>query len=125
MSRIVLFAIICLFACQSPNTQSSVAQKTASVDPGEDSCNSPDAPVNCCFAHMPASVDEIIEIAAKDEPGDRMIISGRLLHTDGKTPYPGVLLYAYHTDAKGIYSKNGQEKGSQKWHGHLHGWGRS
>jgi protocatechuate 3,4-dioxygenase beta subunit len=36
-----------------------------------------------------------------------------------------VILYAYHTDSKGYYSKSGRETGVQKWHGRLHGWCRS
>jgi protocatechuate 3,4-dioxygenase beta subunit len=51
-----------------------------------------------------------------------MIISGIIYKSDGITPYPGVALYAYHTDEKGKYSKSGKETGVQKWHGRHHGW---
>jgi protocatechuate 3,4-dioxygenase, beta subunit len=36
-----------------------------------------------------------------------------------------VIMYAYHTDNKGIYSKSGKEQGVQNWHGRLHGWCRT
>jgi len=67
----------------------------------------------------------MMTIAEKNEPGDKLIITGTLFHSDGVTPYPDVILYAYHTDNTGHYTKKGNEKGFQKWHGHLHGWCKS
>lgn len=90
-----------------------------------DSCNNPDADISCCFINMPSSLTSIMAITQRDEPGDKLIISGTIFKSDGKTPYPNVILYAYHTDSKGYYSKNGTETGVQKWHGRLHGWCRT
>lgn len=85
-------------------------------------CDNPDADIHCCFVNMPASLTSTMTIAPMDEPGDRLVITGTIYKADGKTPYPNVILYAYHTDSKGYYSKKGTESGIQKWHGHLHGW---
>jgi protocatechuate 3,4-dioxygenase beta subunit len=63
-----------------------------------------------------------MSIAKQDEPGERLVISGTIFKADGRTPYPNVILYAYHTDNKGYYSKTGKETGILKWHGRLHGW---
>ena len=63
-----------------------------------------------------------MQIAAPTDKGERLIIKGTIFKKDGITPYPNIILYAYHTDDKGYYSKKGNEKGFQKWHGHLHGW---
>jgi protocatechuate 3,4-dioxygenase beta subunit len=41
---------------------------------------------------------------------------------ENNAPYPGIIIYAYHTDNKGYYSKRGNETGVQKWHGHLYGY---
>lgn len=41
-------------------------------------------------------------IAGEDEPGERLIVTGRTL--EGDKPVPGVSLYVFHTDAKGRYS---------------------
>ena len=60
-------------------------------------------------------------IAAKNEPGQPMRISGRVLKPDG-TPAQSVILYVYHTNAKGIYEKRGDETGNGKRHGYLRGW---
>lgn len=56
----------------------------------------------------------------KNEPGEPMIIEGVIYKKDGKTPAPGVILYVYHTDAKGYYSNLPGEKGNR--HGHLRAW---
>ncbi|MCB0527055.1 MAG: heme-binding domain-containing protein [Saprospiraceae bacterium] len=93
--------------------------------PEPDPCGESDEDPDCCFAGMPDSVGSDMYIASKDEPGDRLRINGRVFKADGKTPYPGVLIYAYHTDAAGIYPKKGNETGIRKWHGYLHGWCRT
>ena len=43
-----------------------------------------------------------IVIAGKEEPGERLIVTGRTL--DGKMPVAGVSLYLFHTDTKGRYA---------------------
>ena len=46
---------------------------------------------------------------------------GVIYLSDGKTPAPEVILYVYHTDARGNYSPApGQAHGLR--HGHLRGW---
>ena len=43
------------------------------------------------------------------EPGEPLVVSGRIFAADGKTPVEGVTLHVYHTDARGLYSeKDGQ-----------------
>ena len=71
---------------------------------------------------MPATLTSIMRITNQSEAGAKLIISGTIFKADGKTPYPDVILYAFHTDSKGYYSKNGTETGVQKIHGRLHGW---
>ncbi|MBI4752246.1 MAG: hypothetical protein HY774_27475 [Acidobacteria bacterium] len=46
-------------------------------------------------------------IAGKDEPGERLRVSGRVLRPDGKTPVPGILVDVHHTDAQGLYNPKG------------------
>jgi protocatechuate 3,4-dioxygenase beta subunit len=57
-----------------------------------------------------------------NEPGPKMVISGIIYKVDGKTPAPGVVLYVYHTDQNGHYSKKGNEKGWGQRHGYIRGW---
>src|SRR5215211_5595781 len=56
------------------------------------------------------------------EPGPKLVISGVVYQSDGKTPAPNVVLYVYHTDQAGNYSKKGGEKGWALRHGYIRGW---
>ena len=44
-----------------------------------------------------------VRIAPPTEPGDRLVITGTMFRADGRTPAAGVVLFAYHTNAKGVY----------------------
>lgn len=54
--------------------------------------------------------------------GEALTLSGTVYLPDGKTPASGVVIYAYHTDATGIYPKRGDEEGWARRHGYLRGW---
>lgn len=57
------------------------------------------------------------------EPGPKLVVSGVVYKADGLTPAPNVVLYVYHTDQKGLYSKG--DKGWGKRHGYIRGWVRT
>ena len=79
----------------------------------------------CGAAEAPDPLDATLTIAADDEPGERMILSGTVYQADGATPAPDVLLYFYHTNARGIYPRRGDETGNGRRHGYLRGWLRT
>lgn len=60
-------------------------------------------PCSSCIA--PREIPSQITIAGKDEPGERLIVSGTIYQADGKTPAEGIVLFVYHTDATGYYNK--------------------
>ncbi|MBP6391725.1 MAG: hypothetical protein KA175_12055 [Flavobacteriales bacterium] len=88
-------------------------------------CDGPDQEVQCFFTNLPADLGPVMTIAAPDEPGDRMIIRGRVLRADTKTPYAGAVLYAYNTDITGHYATSDTNDHILRWHGRLHGWCRT
>jgi protocatechuate 3,4-dioxygenase, beta subunit len=45
-----------------------------------------------------------VTIASKEEPGERLIVSGVVFGADGKTPLANASVYVYHTDATGRYT---------------------
>jgi protocatechuate 3,4-dioxygenase, beta subunit len=62
-------------------------------------------------------------IVSQDEPGEPLLVTGRIFAPDGKTPVEGLTLYVYHTDARGLYSEedgNGREPNPR-----LKGWMRT
>jgi protocatechuate 3,4-dioxygenase beta subunit len=62
-----------------------------------------------------------IVIAGANEPGQRLIITGRVFGIDGK-PRGGVVIEAHHTDASGIYLAEGARGPNPKVAARL--WGR-
>jgi protocatechuate 3,4-dioxygenase beta subunit len=76
------------------------------------------------FEGMPKTLGFQTAIAEESEPGERLEMRGVVYERDGKTPAPDVVVYVYHTDAKGYYSRApGQSHGLR--HGHLRGWVKS
>jgi protocatechuate 3,4-dioxygenase, beta subunit len=73
------------------------------------------------FDGMPTQLNSSTSIAPANEPGEKMIITGTIYKRDGKTPATDVILYMYHTDAKGEYSPAPNQKQAVR-HGHLRGW---
>jgi protocatechuate 3,4-dioxygenase beta subunit len=122
-TSIYVVLVLASFSCGQSNIKQNSSQPIASTQ--KDSCDDPDANISCCFLNMQTPLTSTIIMAKPEEAGERLILSGTIFKSDGKTPYPYVLLYAYHTDSKGYYSKNGRETGVQKWHGRLHGWCKS
>jgi protocatechuate 3,4-dioxygenase beta subunit len=58
-------------------------------------------------ANAPANLSSLAVIAGPDEPGERLVISGRVFAPDGETPLAGIIVYGYHTDATGHYTRTG------------------
>jgi len=122
MSSFILFFIItfCFFSCGNSSSEKKSADEKLSA--GNDTCDNPDAPLSCLFVNVPRNIENRMEIADDNEEGKRIVITGQILKEDGLTPYGELLIYAYHTDNKGYYSKKGNETGVQKKHGYLFGY---
>ena len=58
-------------------------------------------------------------IAPKDEPGERLVVSGRVFAADGRTPVGDVSLYVYQTDKEGIYSRPVNDSRTPRLRGYL------
>jgi protocatechuate 3,4-dioxygenase, beta subunit len=67
------------------------------------------------FDDQPAKLSSQARIAPSTEPGVPLVIEGVVSTTRG-APAAGIVIYAYHTDATGIYPPAGNR------HGRLRGW---
>lgn len=77
------------------------------------------------FDGMPAKLTATTTIAGPEEPGERMRIVGTVFAIDGH-PAPGIIVYAYHTNARGIYPANERLRGHPgARHGLLRGWAQT
>ena len=45
-------------------------------------------------------------IVKAGEPGERLMVTGQVFGLNGRTPVPGITVYAYNTDAQGYYGEN-------------------
>ncbi len=127
MKKMMMAAVCALLIYFSSCDQTTSKTATAQLQASElkDSCDNPDANISCYFMNTPSGLTNVMMIGGQNEAGEKLVITGTIFKADGITPYPGVILYAYHTDNTGHYSKKGDETGVQKWHGHLHGWCKS
>ena len=77
------------------------------------------------FEGLPSAIPERARIAPESEPGEPLHIEGLVTHLDG-TPAPGTIVYAYHTDARGIYPTDERYRGREAYrHGRLRSWARA
>jgi protocatechuate 3,4-dioxygenase beta subunit len=70
------------------------------------------------FEAMPARIESRARIAPKSAPGAPMVVVGRVLDAK-QQPRPGIVVYAYQTDSRGIYPK------AATVHGALRAWAKS
>jgi protocatechuate 3,4-dioxygenase beta subunit len=74
------------------------------------------------YEGRPASPASTARIAPAGEPGAPMTLTGRVLDHEGR-PRAGVVVYAYHTNAEGLYPPPATSVGAAgNRHGRLRGW---
>ena len=77
------------------------------------------------FEGLPADPPAIARIAPDGEPGEALRIEGTVFDRQGRT-VAGVIVYAYHTDHRGIYPRGDRPKGEAAYrHGRLRGWAKT
>ncbi len=74
------------------------------------------------FVGMPAAPPAQARIAPAREPGEPLRIRGTVLTANGKQPAAGVIVYAYQTDAGGLYPPDPAAQQAGVRHGRLRGW---
>ena len=74
------------------------------------------------FQGLPETLEWSARIAPVEDPGEPMRIEGTVRDGEGRA-VPGVIVYAYHTDAMGLYPANPAYRGlAAGKHGRLRGW---
>lgn len=116
MRPLTIVLVIAALACQPSSGPARAAAGDDTPLPDCEWCGADEAP---------AELGPTLRIAGPEEPGERLVITGTVYEPDGETPAEGVLLYAYHTNAEGVYPKRGDETGNGRRHGYLRGWLRT
>lgn len=70
----------------------------------------------------PATLDAEARIGPASEPGVGLTVSGTVYAHDGRTPVADVVIYAYQTNADGLYANGSSESVWSRRHGRLRGW---
>lgn len=73
----------------------------------------------------PADLPATRQLAGPDEPGERMILTGRVLAAERGAPASSVVVYAHHTNSRGLYADGSSETEWSRRHGRLRGWVRT
>ncbi|HSR70079.1 MAG TPA: hypothetical protein VLU25_19275 [Acidobacteriota bacterium] len=60
-----------------------------------------------------------IVIPPEGEPGQPLIVEGRVFAEDGETPLQGVKVHVYHTDHEGYYSPGGRNESQHRLKGDM------
>lgn len=74
------------------------------------------------FERPSAELKSRYAIASPSEPGERLTVEGVVQQSDGSLPAKEVIVYAYHTDASGLYSRGAPTTEWSRRHGMLRGW---
>jgi protocatechuate 3,4-dioxygenase beta subunit len=120
ISRAVTFALIFISCSNQPaNTTNKniTANDSTIVGGGCDGCEA--------IYESPIAFEKLNWIDTLPdyfEPGPKLLVSGTIYKLDGKMPASNVVLYVYHTDQTGQYTKKGNEIGLGKRHGYIRGW---
>ncbi len=95
---------------KNPNQQQ---QENNGPLPSCEWCGADEAPTNISWQDT---------IAGEEVEGERLVLEGTVFLSDSKTPAENIIVYAYHTNDKGLYEKKGNETGNGRRHGYLRGW---
>jgi hypothetical protein len=77
------------------------------------------------FVGLPEMIPSDARIAPSDEEGEALVIEGIVVDTTGRAQ-PGIIIYAYHTNAGGIYPRDETLRGTAAYrHGRLRGWAKT
>ncbi|MCC5929169.1 MAG: intradiol ring-cleavage dioxygenase [Cyclobacteriaceae bacterium] len=100
---------------QQRNELSGPIQNIKRVGGGCDGCGE-------MYVGMPENISAVDTSSGWYDNGQKLLITGRVFKTDGRTPAPNVIIYYYQTDATGYYPvKKGLDE-KVKNHGSVRGW---
>jgi protocatechuate 3,4-dioxygenase beta subunit len=112
-------SLLCLslFACGQSSSQQQIERSQQTVGGRCEGCEA------IYESKIPfEALNEVDTLSTFNEQGPKLVISGTVYKSDGKTPAPDVVLYVYHTDQSGKYRVIGNETGWGRRHGSIRGW---
>lgn len=121
----MLAALVALNACNGQPEPRSATQEQAQRQPGSVQVGGPFENGDFLYIGMPDSIGSTDTSPGWNQRGQKLLITGRILERDGRTPAPSVVLYYYHTDVNGLYSSTPDLDRRVVRHGYIRGWVKS
>lgn len=118
----LILLLISIYSCQGQVTQHSKVSPTKNENP---IIGGPFQNNHLFYIGMPNQINAIDTSAGWNQLGQKLLITGTIFQRDGKTPAPNVILYYYHTDINGLYSKKAGIDQKASKHGYIRGWVKS
>lgn len=112
--RLALLLVLATSACAQPPEAEPAGRPSDTSAP--EAVRPAPYPCDGCeiVGEAPGGLTSSATLAEDDEPGDRLVLSGRVLDAGG-TPASGVVLYFHQTDASGIYRQEDGGHAIQGW----------
>lgn len=119
--RLVLLPLLWSFGCSQSVV--SLAKNVANEEPQVAQSDMPAC--GCCLTRdAPANLSHKAALFPERTNVERILIGGVIFESDGRTPAKNAVMYFYHTDETGRYTKRGDEPRNSFawWHGKQRGW---
>lgn len=114
-----LFLIpLSLLSCLSKGQEKALTPPVDSHTPIGGGCDG----CEIMYIGMPARIHAADTSLGWPEARTKLVVRGTVYQSDGHTPAPEVIIYYWHTDERGYYSKNAGLPGGGDRHGARRGW---
>lgn len=114
----LIFLFFFFISCESKSQEknnSSVTLSKSSVGGGCDGCE-------IMYVGMPLRLNSTDTSVGWPNARVKLVVRGTVYQPDGRTPAPNVIVYYWHTDEQGLYSKNSVHREEGTLHGARRGW---
>lgn len=124
MTHCALVAVAILLVGCHPAADSNTAERTIAIAKSGAARGNLYQCEGCegIFEAKAATLTNNAQIGPGLDQGEPMTIAGQVLRPDRRTPAAGVVIYAYQTNASGLYANGGPQTIWSHRHGRLRGW---
>lgn len=118
MRGLALLSLACLFAAGACSPSPEPAAEAPASRPNLYACDGCEA----AEERDAADLDWRVRLPPQAEPGDPLVLSGRVLQPDGEASASGVVLYFHQTNAAGLYQSVESTARGGRNDGMIEGW---
>lgn len=121
----ILFIVVLFVLACNGQVQSNKSSENTKIDNHGGIVGGPFENGDFMYIGMPENIKPSDTSPGWEQPGQKLLIKGKMLKIDGKTPASGVIMYYYHTDVNGYYAESDSLDRRVARHGYIRGWVKS